>query len=300
MKNFIDLLSYCFLRCLCFILMLAPLRFTYLLARLIGALAFHVFRFRRNIVLGNLEIALGSEMPHEKLAGIGAESYRQTAMSFLELLIAPKFRKHIHEILAPEQQRLIRDLLRNGHGLVAVSGHLGNWELQGAAAAAAMPEPFVVAAVRQSNPHINRFITRRRISMGMDVAGSKEAMKMLIRGLKNGQAVGLVADQNAGRDAVFVDFFGRKAATHPGPAKLALKFRAPMLVGAAIRTGPGRFKVLLEQVDIRADDTVESLTRRHVKILESFIRQYPEQYFWLHRRWKKRQETEESAKRLVR
>ncbi len=113
-------------------------------------------------------------------------------------------------------------------------------------------------------------------------------MKLLLRALKNKQAIGLVADQNAGMDAVFVDFFGKIAATHPGPAQLALKFGAPMVVGAAIRTAPAQFKILAQQVEIKADDTVESLTQRHVKILESFIRQYPEQYFWLHRRWKTR------------
>lgn len=288
MKNFTNLLSYWFLRCLCFLLMLAPLRFTYLLARIIGSLAFHVFRFRRTVVLGNLEIALGSDMSRAQLERIGAESYRQTAMSFLELLIAPKLKEQIQSILEPEQKAVFINLLLQGHGLVAVSGHLGNWELQGAAVATIMDKPLTVAAAQQSNPHINRFITRRRNTMGMQVAGSKEAMKMLIRALKNKWTVGLVADQRAGRDAVHVDFFGLTAATQPGPAKLALKFRAPMLVATAIRTGPGRFKVLLQQVEIKEDDTVETLTQRHVKILESFIRRYPEQYFWLHRRWKKK------------
>jgi KDO2-lipid IV(A) lauroyltransferase len=209
-------------------------------------------------------------------------------MSFIELLMAPKLQKQIRTILQPEHAALIQNLLLQGRGLVTVSGHLGNWELQGAAAATAMSAPFTVAAVQQSNPYINRFITRRRNEMGMQVAGSKEAMKLLVRALKNRQAIGLVADQNAGRDAVFVDFFGKIAATQPGPAKLALKFKAPLLVGAAVRTGPGQFKVLARQVEIRKDDTVESLTQRHVKILEGFIRQYPEQYFWLHRRWKTR------------
>ena len=85
-----------------------------------------------------------------------------------------------------------------------------------------------------------------------------------------------------------MDFFGKIAATQPGPAQLALKFGAPLLVGAAIRTGPGKFKILAQQVAIKDDDTVQSPTQRHVKILEEFIRQYPEQYFWLHRRWKTR------------
>jgi len=281
MNKFTNLPAYILLRILCFLLMLLPLWVTYLLARFIGALVFHVFRFRRLIVMGNLQIAFGEEMEPERLKKIGLESYKQTAMTFLELLIAPKLQKYFPTILTPEQQELFHVLLKEGRGLVAVSGHLGNWELQGAAAATVMDEPFTVAAVRQSNPYINRFITRRRSNMGMLVAGRKQAMKLLLRALRSGQAIGLVADQRAGRDAVFVDFFGQTVATQPGPAKLALKFKSPMLVAAAIRTGPGQFKTLLQEVEIRDDDTVGSLTQRHVKILESFIRQYPE-------RWKKK------------
>ena len=183
---------------------------------------------------------------------------------------------------------VLHRLLRKGHGLITISGHLGNWELQGAAAAAIIKSTFTVAATKQSNPYIDRFITQRRNNLGMQVAGSKGARKLLLRALKNHEAIGLVADQNAGRDAVFVDFFGKLAATQPGPAQLALKYKAPIIVGAAIRTGPGKFRMLHQEVEILDDDTVESLTQRHVKILEGFIRQYPEQYFWMHRRWKRR------------
>ena len=288
MKAFVHLLSYLALRALCFLLIILPLAFSYTLARWLGTFTYRVLRYRSDVVMDNLRIAFGSDMEEAQLQKIGAESYRQIAMSFVELLISPKLQNSILYMLKPGQVTLLQNLLAQGKGLVTVSGHLGNWELQGAAAATTMDDPFTVAATQQSNPYIDRFITRRRSAMGMQVAGTKEAMKLLVRALRNHQAIGLVADQNAGLGAVFVDFFGKIAATQPGPAQLALKFKAPMVVGAAIRTGPGQFKVLVEQVEIRTDDTVETLTQRHVKILEGFIRQHPEQYFWLHRRWKTR------------
>jgi len=288
MKAFVHLLSYLALRALCFLLIILPLGFSYTLARWLGTFTYRVLRYRSDVVMDNLRIAFGSDMEEAQLQKIGAESYRQIAMSFVELLISPKLHNSILYMLEPGQVTLLQNLLAQGKGLVTVSGHLGNWELQGAAAATTMDDPFTVAATQQSNPYIDRFITRRRSAMGMQVAGTKEAMKLLVRALRNHQAIGLVADQNAGLGAVFVDFFGKIAATQPGPAQLALKFKAPMVVGAAIRTGPGQFKVLVEQVEIRTDDTVETLTQRHVKILEGFIRQHPEQYFWLHRRWKTR------------
>ena len=182
MNKLTNLPAYILLRILCFLLMLLPLWVTYLLARFIGALVFHVFRFRRHIVMGNLQIAFGNEIQSERLKKIALESYKQTAMTFLELLIAPKLQKRFQEILTPEQKEFLRDLLKQGRGLMVVSGHLGNWELLGAAIATVMDEPFTVAAAQQSNLHINRFITRRRNSMGMQVAGRKQAMKLLLRG----------------------------------------------------------------------------------------------------------------------
>ena len=282
------MLAYLALRSVCLLLMLLPLRLAYFLARCIGWAAFHIFRFRRQVVMDNLAIAFGTEMEQNRLAALAARAYRHIAMTFIELLIAPKLRSQVHHVLEPDHVELMQGLLRQGKGLVTVSGHLGNWELQGAAAATAIKDVLTVAAVQQSNPYIDRFITRRRNAMGMQVAGSKEAMRLLLRALKSKQAIGLVADQNAGRDAVFVDFFGKIAATHPGPAQLALKFGAPLLVCVLVRTGPAQFKMLARQVEIKDEDTVETLTRRHVKILEAFIREYPEQYYWLHKRWKTR------------
>ncbi|MGB6970622.1 MAG: hypothetical protein WBD61_00535, partial [Desulfobulbales bacterium] len=185
MKRFLHLLSYLAIRLTCTILTILPLNFSYSLARGLGNVAFHVLRFRRQVVMDNLHIAFGREMDDRKLAEIGAESYRQIAMTFVELLIAPKLYTQIQHIFEAKHFALIQRLLHQGKGLVTVSGHLGNWELQGAAAATAMSEPFTVAAVQQSNPYIDSFITERRNEMGMQVAGSKAAMKLLLRALKN-------------------------------------------------------------------------------------------------------------------
>ena len=297
MKNLKHFLPYLFLRFVCVLLMLLPLRLVYLLAEFIGYLGFYVFRFRRDVVLENLAIAFGMELHEGQRTALAARSYKQITMTFLELMIAPRLRKQIQQMWTLEQQELLLNLLSQGNGLVCVSGHLGNWEFQGAAIANLLAEHFTVAAVQQSNPYINRFVTRRRNAMSMQVAGSKEAMKLLVRALRNHKAIGLVADQNAGLSAVFVDFFGKTAATMPGPAQLALKYRAPLVVFVALRTGPAKFKVLAEQVPVQEDDTVESLTQRHVKVLESYIRKHPEQYFWLHRRWKTRPSWEEKIEK---
>ena len=291
MKKLSHFLQYAALRSVYFIFAVLPFNFTYSLARGLGSLVY-LIGFRKQIVHDNLQIAFGEEKTTAELIELARQTYQNIAMTFIELMIAPKLIDSVLQMIEVKHIEVIQRLLKKGGGLIMVSGHLGNWELQGAAAAAIINSTFTVAATRQSNPYIDRFITRRRNNLGMQVAGSKGARKLLLKALKNHEAIGLVADQNAGRDAVFVDFFGKPAATQPGPAQLALKYKAPILVGAAIRTGPGKFKILHQEVKVFDDDTVETLTQRHVKILEDFIRQYPEQYFWLHRRWKRRPEGE--------
>jgi KDO2-lipid IV(A) lauroyltransferase len=288
MKKLSHLLQYAALRSVYYIFAILPLSFSYGLAKGLGSFVYHVIGFRKKIVLDNLHIAFGNEKNDAEIAELAHQAYQNIAMSFIELMVSAKLINSVLHMIEVKHIEVVHRLLKNGHGLIMVSAHLGNWELQGAAAAAIIKSPVTVAATKQSNPYINRFITQRRNELGMQVAGSKGARKLLLRALKNHEAIGLVADQNAGRDAVFVDFFGKLAATQPGPAQLALKYKAPIVVGAAVRTGPGKFKILHQEVEIDDDDTLESLTQRHVKILEGFIRQYPEQYFWLHRRWKRR------------
>jgi KDO2-lipid IV(A) lauroyltransferase len=271
-----------------FIFAILPLSFTYSLAKGLGSFVYHVVGFRKQVVLDNLQIAFGNEKTNDEIAELARQTYQNIAMSFIELMVSAKLIDSVLQMIEVKHIEVVHRLLKKGHGLIMVSGHLGNWELQGAAAAAIIKAPVTVAATKQSNPYINRFITQQRNELGLQVAGSKGARKLLLRALKNHEPIGLVADQNAGRDAVFVNFFGKLAATQPGPAQLALKYKAPIVVGAAVRTEPGKFKILHQEVEILDDDTVESLTQRHVKILEGFIRQYPEQYFWLHRRWKRR------------
>jgi KDO2-lipid IV(A) lauroyltransferase len=285
MQKFFQQISYLGLRLGSGLLMLLPLKSAYFLAGATGGLA-HLLGFRRRIVLENLRTAFGAEMDEKELRKIAARSYQQIAMTFLELAIAPKLRRRIQNMLEPEQVILLQQLLARGKGLVAITGHLGNWELQGAGFVAALQLPLTVVARRQSNPSVDRYITERRNELGMEVVDLKASMKPLLQAMKNHDTVGLVADQRAGRNAVHVDFFGKTAATHPGPAQLVLKYGAPLVFMAAIRKGPGHFAILFREIPVRENDTVESLTRRHVKVLEDFVRQYPEQYFWLHQRWK--------------
>ena len=186
-----------------------------------------------------------------------------------------------------------QDAAAAGKGAVMISGHLGNWEVA-AASVAVRGVPMDVAAHLQKNPLIYRHMVERQDRLGLTVLVKNEAFRLVPQALAAGRIVALIADQNIRKRGVFVDFFGKAAATARGPALFALRTGAPVFLGVAVRKQgyPSRYGVIIERVRVeegaRGADAIRDLTRRHVSILESHIREAPRQYFWQHRRWKTR------------
>lgn len=187
--------------------------------------------------------------------------------------------------------------LAEGRGMVLVTGHLGNWEL-GGAAFSARGIPVDAVAKGMANRRFGADLVASRRRLGIRIVDMSEAPREILRSLRAGRVAGLVADQNAREDSVFVPFFGKLAATFRGPALFALRTGAPMFVGCCLREPglPARYRLRVERLvvdptgDMDAD--VERLTRAHTAVLEDAVRQAPEQYFWQHKRWKTRPRSE--------
>lgn len=178
-------------------------------------------------------------------------------------------------------------------GVVLVTGHLGNWEV-GGAALAARGIPLDVVALRQGNPLFHRETLRLRTKMGMRVIERDRTPGAALRALRRGRVVALLGDQNPIAGGIEIPFFGRPAPTPRGPAVLSLRTGSPLFLGVAVRTegDQGRWVVSLEAVDATRSGSVRREVRRlvgaYTRRLEDAIRETPEQYFWLHRRWKER------------
>lgn len=187
--------------------------------------------------------------------------------------------------------RELRTAVEEGRGAIVVSGHLGNWEL-GGAALSVRGIPMDVLARRQSNPLFDRAIREIREGVGMRLIEPSEGPRPILRALRDGRAVAFVGDQDARDRGVFVDFFGIPASTPRGPALFSLRTGAPLFIGLMLREpGPrARYRGVIERVDADltgdAEEDVRRLTRAHTGILQGYIEAYPEQYLWLHRRWK--------------
>jgi KDO2-lipid IV(A) lauroyltransferase len=175
--------------------------------------------------------------------------------------------------------------------VLLVTGHLGNWEMTGYMMGASGHRTYAVARVLD-NPYLERFLLRFRQATGQTLIAKKDDFGRLQAVLAGGGKVGVLADQDAGPRGVFVEFFGRPASAHKGLALLALEYDAAILVAATVRVAePMRYELVCEDVIRPQDytgrpDAVKAITQRYHAALERLIRRHPEQYFWLHRRWK--------------
>lgn len=256
----------------------------------VGRLGYWPLGIRRKLV----EAQLAAAFPDRNLAWIRStaraayEHLGRETMAMLRLagesperIIA---RTEIHGLEA------MRAAVEAGRGAVLVTGHLGNWEI-GGAALAARGLPLDVVAQRQANPLFDRAIVRARERLGMRVIERSQATRQAPRSLRAGRVVAFVADQDAKAAGEFVPFFGRLASTHRGPAILAMRTGAPLFLATCVRRGSGyRIDVRLigEASREGGDEAVHALTAEFTAGLEAAIRAAPDQYLWHHRRWKTR------------
>jgi len=265
------------------------------LGELVGWVVAVVFRVRRKVVDDNLRQAFPSESAAWR-ARVARNSYRHLVReSVVTFLMEDADREEILGSVRTDPRVLeaLRRDLEAGNGLIFVTGHLGNWEMGGAwLAAQGIPLDAVVQV--QRNRRFDEDLRAVREGLGMRVVPKQDAPRGILRALRAGRAAGLVADQNVAVGGIFVEFFGRSAATARGPAVFSLRSGAPLWLGAAIRTPVGEtpYHLRLERVEVPATGDLEAdvltLTETYMARLESWIRDIPGQYFWHHKRWKTR------------
>jgi len=258
----------------------------------LGQLAATVVRVRRRDVDENLRTAFPDRSPRWRRR-VARASYRhlgREAVAVFRLADAEPA-----EVVARTEIEGLEQMsaaLARGDGAVLVTGHLGNWEIGGAALAArGIPVDAVSKAMANRRFDADLVATRRRL--GMTVVDMADAPRAMLRTLRRGRVAALVADQNARQGSVFVPFFGRDAFTARGPALFSLRAGSPLFLGICLRIGSrSRYRVTLRRIEAERtgdmDKDVLLLTAAHVRALEDAVRGAPEQYFWQHKRWKTR------------
>lgn len=183
----------------------------------------------------------------------------------------------------------------SGRPVFFLGGHFGNWEVS-TAAFGLFGYPMGVIAREMDNPYLHDWFVRARQYTGHKLYLKRGSWDDMVKLLQAGGSLGLLGDQDAGKRGVFVDFFGRPASTFKSIALMAMEYKALLVVGYGIRLPDSpdarwaRFEIGVEDVIdpllIDSRDPVQEITRRYTTALEASIRRAPEQYFWVHRRWK--------------
>lgn len=291
-----SLLARAVARLLDLVLHALPPRALFALAEVLGRLWFRLSSGRRRVVLENLRIAFGAD-PTARRGRVAEASCEALARVLAETLVADRLLGTPGQV----QRRLrfhgtwdaLREDVARGRGGLVVTGHLGNWEL-GAFGVRHHGADLRVMARPLDSPVLDALITPRR-GGAERVIPKVGGLKAVLRTLRAGGWVALLADQNAGRHGLFVPFFGLPASTFPTPAALAVRLDVPLYLGVCLRR-PGRearFDVHLErlappQTDGPRAERVRLLLAALNRALEAWIRRAPEQYNWAHRRWKTR------------
>jgi KDO2-lipid IV(A) lauroyltransferase len=233
------------------------------------------------------------EWDEAKVHAVGREVYRHLGRCLGEALgLSRLTREWVEEnVQFVGEDAAVDRALASGRGVVMVVSHFGNWELHGASWAL-KGRPVAAVAFEQSNRKVDALVRENREASGMRVVytGHKGTVALLDH-LREGKIVAILADQNAGKDGLRLPFFKRDCSVAKAPAVLARKTGAALIPAFLVREKDGTFTnhTLPEIPIVKTDDVaadIEAVTRAWLQVQEDFIRRYPEQYFWVHRRWK--------------
>ncbi|MFH1406995.1 MAG: lysophospholipid acyltransferase family protein [Candidatus Omnitrophota bacterium] len=281
---------YAILRMSLFFLRLLPFKFACFLGRIFGkGLYFAIERDRRRI-FENLDYAFRGKFDYSEKRRIARTLFGNLGQNLAELVFLPYIKKNIDKIVELEGKENIDAAFAKGKGVIALSAHFGNWELL-AAYFAIKGYPISVVARQLRFWKFNNLLNDMRRSVGIDVLDRDQSLKKILSVLRKNQSVAILADQDVPSiEGVFVDFFGHPAYTPLGPAAIAQGTGAALLPIYIYRNGNRHRIVVEKEIELartgkKEDDLAEN-TQRWMKITESYIRRYPEQWVWMHRRWK--------------
>ena len=259
----------------------------------LGDLAFHVIGTRRALVMEHLDRVFGDSGDADATRAMARSVYRQLGRTAVEhARVLSRGTTDVRDRLTVSGEEHIDQARSSGRGVILVTGHFGYWELLGATVAG-LGHPITVVAKDLHNPAVNRLVRAGRERLGMAVTTMDSAPAAILRALRRNECVGLLADQDAGPGGVFVDFLGLPASTYQGPALFALRTGAPIVPCFIIRSGAERHRVRFEapiEAVPSGDETADiaKITQAYTDVLARYVLDYPDHWFWVHRRWKTR------------
>ncbi|MBI4399073.1 MAG: lysophospholipid acyltransferase family protein [Candidatus Omnitrophica bacterium] len=261
------------------------------IAQSTGLLLYYSMPKRRKITLDNLDRAFGTTKSREEKLAIAKASFGHLATSIMEFFRIPRTLKEASRRFAFTGTEHLDRTFGRGRGVLLVISHFGSWEYL-----AFLPNlrkyPFSVVARLTKNPLITQWMQSMRTATTLKNIDKKNAIRPVLQELKQNHGVAILIDQWAGRDGLWLNFFGAPTSTTSIPARLAMKTGAALVPAFCVRTGAGNYRIEIhEEVPVAegAAEKAEEITTQQLNdLLEARIRQNPEQWIWTHRRWKEK------------
>jgi len=280
-----------------FLINLLPEDFALWVGRQLGNVAYYVDWEHRNVALQNLDIAFGKEKSKQERRAIAKRNFQHMGMMVIEFfrILKMDMDTYKRKVTVEGLEEALKLLEKKRGGLLLI-GHFGNWELMGFMSKVLETPILAIAKPIKKNEQLYRFILEIRDKAGLKIISPENATQKVIQALSQNQLVAILIDQRAKRSrGVWVEFFGKQAPTTPGLAVMAIRSGAPVVPAFMIRNGFRKHLLLVKEPielvltgDMEKD--VEINMQRFTRVLESMIRQYPDQWIWIHRRWERKKE----------
>jgi Kdo2-lipid IVA lauroyltransferase/acyltransferase len=261
------------------------------LSYLLAAFFYFIVPIRKKTVKDNLQKAF-PEYNKSRINKIAFGSYRSFCITLVEILYLPGMSESelVSSVLFTDIP-MMKHQFEEGKGLIFLGAHFGNWEYIALSVAIQMNVPLSVIVKTQRNTLVNNWLDYNRVRWGNRIVPLGISIRQVYKELKEKRIVAMVADQRGPSDGIRINFMGRKTSVFSGPALLALKTGAPIIFGITIRQPDYSYKAAIELINTddlpeEEDLKVVELSQRHAAVLEKYIKQFPEQWFWMHKRWK--------------
>jgi KDO2-lipid IV(A) lauroyltransferase len=254
----------------------------------LGRIAFGLFRKSTRVALANLRLVYGDSRSDVDMSRVALRAYENLGRFAFDVVRSSN--GGAARIMGPTAIRGLEHLdraLKRGRGVIAITGHVGNWELLGAYLSLSGYKVNVLATALK-DARLDRLVNGVRAAAGLAVIERTRGLKRALRCLRRGEVLGILIDLDTSVESVTVDFLGRPAKTAVGPVRLAQQTGAAVVPMAMVLGDNGRYSVeIREPVEVTPGKSdLKANVQRCSRAVEEFIREYPTQWAWMHKRWK--------------
>ncbi|MBA3273825.1 MAG: hypothetical protein H0T11_08145, partial [Chthoniobacterales bacterium] len=284
----LDYSVYLFYRAASAVVALLPLRFLFHLGEVLGFVTWLVHGGYRRLAQQNLRIAFGGEKSERELRRVARRHFQRLGANLLSSVkLGTMPPEKVLECVAIENPDLVHAELRQGHAVAFALSHLGSWELF----AQVFPKHFgyvpnSTVYQKLGNRFIDADVREKRARNGVVMFDRQQGFQKAIELLRGGGVIGILSDQHAGDHGLWTPFFGRLASTSPLAALLAKRTGASVMAAAIYTVSPGRWRMVFTPRLDNPGESVQEITARLNRLIADQIREAPEDWFWVHNRWK--------------